>query len=74
MIVIKVDDDRDVNNNSVKATNRIETNKSQSSNGDSNSNKSGRWDGNTNKKVQSKNVSKKSEIKKKIYIYLATVW
>ena len=58
-----------VNNNSVKATNRIETNKSQSSNGDSNSNKSGRWDGNTNKKVQSKNVSKKSEINKKIYIF-----
>ena len=61
-------DDRDVNNNSVTETNRIETNKSESSNGDSNSNKSGRWDGNANKKAQSKNVSKKSETKKKIYI------
>ena len=48
--------------------NRIETNKSESSNGDSYSNKSGRWDGNANKKAQSKNVSKKSETKKKIYI------
>ena len=47
----------------VKETNRTETNKSESSNGDNNSNKSGRWDGNTNKKAQSKNVSKK-----KIYI------
>ena len=56
-------DDRDVNNNSV-----TETNKRESSNGDSNSNKSGRWDGNANKKAQSKNVSKKSETKKKIYI------
>ena len=61
-------DDRDVNNNSVTETNRIETNKSESSNGDSISNKSGRWDGNANKKAQSKNVSKKSETKKKIYI------
>ena len=52
----------------VTETNRIETNKSESSNGDSNSNKSGRWDGNPNKKAQSKNVSKKSETKKKIYI------
>ena len=56
-------DDRDVNNNSV-----TETNKRESSNGDSNNNKSGRWDGNANKKAQSKNVSKKSETKKKIYI------
>ena len=52
----------------VKETDRTETNKSESSNGDNNSNKSGRWDGNTNKKAQSKNVSKKSETKKKIYI------
>ena len=42
-------DDRDVNNNSATETNRIETNKSESSNGDRNSNKSGRWDGNANK-------------------------
>ena len=63
------DGDRDVNNNSVKETNGIETNKSESSNGDSNSNKSGRCDGNTNKKSQPKNVSKKSETKKKkIYV------
>ena len=61
-------DDRDVNNNPVIETNRIETNKSESSNGDRNSNESGRWDGNANKKAQSKNVSKKSETKKKIYI------
>ena len=66
IIVIKVD--RDVNNNSVTETNRIETNKNESSNDDSNSNKLGRWDGNANKKAQSKNVSKKSETKKKIYV------
>ena len=49
------DDDRDVNNNSViKETNRIETNKSEISNGDSNSNKSGKSDGNTNKKHSQK--------------------
>ena len=59
----------DVNNNSVTETNRIETNKSESSNGDSNSNKSGMWDSNANKKAQSK-VSKKSETKKNIYIYI----
>ena len=53
----------------VKETNRTETNKSESSNGDNNSNKSGRWDGNTNKKAQSKNVSKKNETKKKIYTW-----
>ena len=63
------DDDRDVNNNSViKETNRIETNKSEISNGVSNSNKSGRSDGNTNRKAQSKNVSIESKTKKKIYV------
>ena len=60
-------DDRDVNNNSVTETNRIETNKNESSNGGGNS-KSGRWDDNANKKAESKNVSKKREIKKEIYI------
>ena len=49
-------------------TNRTEANKSAISNGDSNNNKSGRWDGNANKKTQSKNFSKKSETKNKIYI------
>ena len=49
-------------------TNRTEANKSESSNGDSNNSKSGRWDGNANKKTQSKNFSKKSETKNKIYI------
>ena len=67
-------DDRDDNSNSVTETNRIETNKSESSNGDSNSNKSVRWDGNANKNAQSKNFSKKSQTKTKIFIYLATVW
>ena len=67
-------DDRDVNNNSITETNRIETNKNESSNGNSNSNKSVRWNGNANKKAQSKNFSKKSETKKKISIYLETVW
>ena len=62
------DDDRDVNNNSVKETNRIEMNKNENSNGDGGSNKSGRWDGNTNKKAPSKNVTKKNETKKKIYL------
>ena len=67
--VSTTDNDRDCNNNSViKETNRIETNKSEISNGDSNSHTSERSDGNTNKKAQSKNVSIKSETKKKIYI------
>ena len=57
-------DDRDVNCNSVKEANRIETNKNESSNGDIKNDKSKRWDGNANKKAQSKNVSKKSETKK----------
>ena len=57
-------DDRDVNCNSVKEANRIETNKNESSNVDIKNDKSKRWDGNANKKAQSKNVSKKSETKK----------
>ena len=57
-------DDRDVNCNSVKEANRIETNKNESSNGDSKNDKSKRWDGNANKKAQSKNVIKNSETKK----------
>ena len=47
-----IDDDRDVNNNSVKERNRTETNKNENSNSDSNNNKSGRWDGNANEKAK----------------------
>lgn len=57
-------DDRDINYNSVKDID----NRSESSNGNSNDNNSGRWDGNANGLTRSKNVSKKCEMKKKIYV------
>ena len=57
-------DDRDINYNSVKDID----NRSKSSNGNSTDNNSGRWDGNANGLTRSKNVSKKCEMKKKIYV------
>lgn len=57
-------DDRDINYNSVKDID----NRSESSNGNSNDNNSGRWDSNANGLTRSKNVSKKCEMKKKIYV------
>ena len=57
-------DDRDINYNSVKDID----NRSESSNGNSNDNNSGRWDGNGSGLTRSKNVSKKCEMKKKIYV------